>query len=113
MISMYLPLVMLILTGVFYATVKLESKITSLGTTLTNVGLGLSLVLIILAAIVFGISQTMPSESRGKWVSIAVGLLIGGVVMAAIIGASTMIRESAYESLQQVGPSSDNVPVGG
>ncbi|MCC7570265.1 hypothetical protein KO465_02880 [Candidatus Micrarchaeota archaeon] len=58
---------------------------------LINVGTTLAAILVIIGAIVYGISQMQPAEVRGKWESTAVGLVIGGIVIAAIIGVSGLI----------------------
>jgi len=64
-----------------------------------KLGMAISLVLIILAGIVYGIAQTMPSETRGKWVNIAIGLLIGGLVSAAIIAGAEFIQGLGTQAL--------------
>ncbi len=93
-------LIGLLMVGIVSATVKIESKIPEGIAFFTNIGWGLSLLLIILAGIVYGVSQTMPPDSRGKWVNTAIGLFVGGIVIAMVLGAAGMIRSLAYESLQ-------------
>ena len=58
----------------------IETQLTEWQTVLTTIGTTLSVILIIAGGIVYGISQGMPSETRGKWVSTAVGLIIGGII---------------------------------
>lgn len=47
--------------------------------------------LIVLAGIIYGLSATQPAEVRGRWQSTAIGMFIGGVIIAAIAGASDII----------------------
>jgi len=76
-----------------------EGLLTNISETLKNVGGILSLILIILAGIVYGLSMMQPSESRGKWQTIAVGLFVGGVIMAAVVVASAAIQEESGKLL--------------
>lgn len=77
----------------------IEALLTNISATLKNVGGILSLILIILAGIVYGMSMMQPAESRGKWQTVAVGLLIGGAVMAAVTVASGAIQEESSKLL--------------
>lgn len=55
----------------------------------------ISVILIILSGIVYGLSFTQTPENRGKWQTIAIGLFVGGVVVAAISFAATRIKETS------------------
>lgn len=81
-----------------------EGLLTSISATLKNVGGILSLILIIMAGIVYGLSMMQPAESRGKWQTIAMGLFIGGAIMAAVTVASTTIQEESGKLLTLVLP---------
>ncbi len=61
----------------------------------STIGTGLSVLLIILGGIIYGLAQTQPAESRGKWQSAAMGLIIGGIVMAVIVGTAYYISNAA------------------
>lgn len=76
-----------------------EGLLTSVSETLKNIGGILSLILIILSGIVYGLSMMQPAETRGKWQNIAVGVFIGGVIMAAIVMASSLIQEESGKLL--------------
>ncbi|MCD6549326.1 hypothetical protein J7K41_01285 [Candidatus Micrarchaeota archaeon] len=76
----------------------IETLILDIKNSLANIGAALSLILIILGGIVYGISQGMPAETRGKWQSMAVGLIIGGIIMAAIVGSAEVIRNIAMKA---------------
>ncbi len=62
----------------------IELLLSNIRDTLINIYPILSVILIILAGIVFGLSQAQPAEQRGKWQTTAMSLLIGGVIIAAI-----------------------------
>ncbi len=76
-----------------------EGLLTTISETLKNIGGILSLILIIISGIVYGLSMMQPAETRGKWQNIAVGVFIGGVIMAAIVMASSLIQEESGKLL--------------
>lgn len=55
----------------------------------------ISLILIVLGGIVFGLSYTQPPDSRGKWQTTGMSMIAGGVIVGAIAGAATIIQETA------------------
>ena len=77
----------------------IETTLTNVATSLDIIAPILSLILIVLGGIVYGLSYTQPPESRGKWQTTAIGLFIGGVIMIAIAGAATMIRDTSQTLL--------------
>lgn len=77
----------------------IETLLLDIQAALYTIGPILSVILIILGGIAYGLAQTQPAESRGKWQSVAIGMIIGGIVMAAIIGAATIIRETSSKLL--------------
>lgn len=77
----------------------IESLLTSISLVLMNVGPTLSLILLLLAGITYALAQAQPAESRGKWISWATNLFIGGIVLAAIVGGATLIRDMALQTL--------------
>ncbi|MFA6530442.1 MAG: hypothetical protein WCT31_01835 [Candidatus Micrarchaeia archaeon] len=81
-----------------------EGFLTNVAGTLKNVGGVLSLILIIMAGIVYGMSMMQPAESRGKWQTVAIGLFIGGAIMAAVVMASAAIQEESGKLLTFVLP---------
>ncbi|HIH22855.1 TPA: hypothetical protein HA238_03950 [Candidatus Micrarchaeota archaeon] len=76
-----------------------ESLLTGISTTLKSVGGILSLILIVLAGIVYGLSNTQPAEVRGKWQTVAVGLFVGGMIMAAVVMSAGAIQEESSKLL--------------
>lgn len=50
-----------------------------------------SVILIVGGAIVYGLAQIQPAEKRGQWQSLAIGMVIGGIIIAAIYGAAETI----------------------
>lgn len=68
--------------------------------TLLVLGPAVSVILIVLGALVYGISQIQPAEKRGQWQSIAVSMIIGGIIVAAITGAAEMIEKQSENLLK-------------
>ncbi|MBM3228833.1 hypothetical protein FJZ26_00215 [Candidatus Parvarchaeota archaeon] len=66
---------------------------------LASIGPIVSLILITLGGIVYGVAQAQPAEVKGKWQVIAIGLFVGGVVVGAIIGAAEIIRDNSMKLL--------------
>ncbi|MDD5022857.1 MAG: hypothetical protein PHU63_01685 [Candidatus ainarchaeum sp.] len=77
----------------------IESLLTSISLSLMNIGPTLSLILILLAGIMYALAQAQPPEQRGKWVTWATNLLIGGIVLAVIVGGATVIRDISSQAL--------------
>ena len=63
--------------------------------TLLALGPAVSVILIVLGAITYGLAQTQPAENRGKWQSMAMGMVVGGIIVAALTGAAQVIAGSA------------------
>ena len=63
-------------------------------------GTTISLLLIVAAGLLYGAAQLQPGETRGKWQSLAMGVFVGGVLIAAIIGAAELIQEVASNLLK-------------
>ena len=66
---------------------------------LVEVGTTVAAILIILGAIVYGVSQMQPAEMIGKWESTAVGMVVGGILIAIIIGVSGMAVDFAQKNV--------------
>ncbi|MFH1095682.1 MAG: hypothetical protein V1728_05690 [Candidatus Micrarchaeota archaeon] len=64
-------------------------------TTLLALGPSVSVILIVLGGLLYGVSQTQPAQMRGKWQSTAAGLIVGGVIVAVITAAAQTIAQSA------------------
>jgi len=77
----------------------IENLLTSISTALMNIGPALSLIMLILGGIVYALAQAQPAEQRGKWIGWSMGLFIGGIVLAAIVGAATLIRDTSMNLL--------------
>lgn len=67
---------------------------------LKNIGPMMSVILIILGGITYGISNMQPSEVRGKWQAAAVGMVVGGIIIGAIVGAADIIQDVSSKLLQ-------------
>jgi len=67
--------------------------------TLLQVGPMVSVILIVLGGLAYGLAQTQPSDQRGKYITSAYALIIGGIVVAAITGAATLIASNSANLL--------------
>lgn len=59
-----------------------------------------SVILIVLGGIAYGMAMTQPSDQRGKYITTAYALIAGGVVVAAITGAATLIAGQSANLLK-------------
>lgn len=71
----------------------IETTLSNIALFLRTVAPTLSIILIILSGIVYGLAQAQPPDVRGKWQNTALGLFLGGVIIAAIAVAAPKIQE--------------------
>jgi len=69
--------------------------LTGVQTDLTSVGYAFSIILIVLGGLVYGYAQMQPSDQRGKYITAAYGMIIGGIVVAAITGGAEAISTTS------------------
>ena len=74
-------------------TLGIETTLSNIALFLRTVALTLSIILITLAGIVYGLAQAQPPEVRGKWQNTSIAILIGGVIIAAIASRQSKIQE--------------------
>ncbi|MEM4634072.1 MAG: hypothetical protein QW275_02865 [Candidatus Anstonellaceae archaeon] len=67
---------------------------------LLQVGPIISVILIVLGGIVYGLAQTQPSDQRGKYITTAYAMIAGGIVVAAITGAANLIAQNSANLLK-------------
>ena len=77
----------------------IETLLTSISDLLTTIGPTISLIMLLLAGIVYAFAQMQPPESRGKWITTAMGLFVGGIIVAAVVGGATIIRDTSMQLL--------------
>lgn len=75
--------------------VGLEVAASNVASFLQTIAPIISLILIILGGIAYGVAQTQPGESRGKWQAVAISMVVGGIIVGAIAGAATFIQEQS------------------
>lgn len=63
--------------------------------TLLALGPSVSIILVVLGGLAYGLAQTQPAEVRGKWQSAAVGMVVGGIIVAAVTGAAQLIANTS------------------
>ncbi len=71
----------------------IETLLSSWLETLKSAGTMISMLLIIMGGLIYGISQVQPGETRGKWQTTGIAIVVGGVLIAAILGAADLIQE--------------------
>jgi hypothetical protein len=67
---------------------------------LLQLGPIISVILIVLGGIVYGLSQAQPSDQRGKYITTAYAMIAGGIAVAAITGAATLIAQNSANLLK-------------
>ena len=69
--------------------------LSSIENILLQIGPIVSVILIVLGGLAYGMAQTQPSDQRGKYITTAYALIAGGIVVAAITGAATFIASQS------------------
>jgi len=82
--------------------VGLEVVASNIASFLSNLAPIISLSLILLGGILYGVAQTQPPDTRGKWQTAAISMFIGGVIVGAIAGAAVFIQEQSSGLLKPV-----------
>ncbi|MFH2106561.1 MAG: hypothetical protein ABII22_04820 [Candidatus Micrarchaeota archaeon] len=80
--------------------IGLETTLTNIASFLQSIAPTVSIILIILGGITYGLAQTQPPETRGKWQTIAINLVIGGIIVGAIVGAAGLIQGTSENLLK-------------
>lgn len=70
-----------------------ETLLSSWLETLKSAGTMISMLLIILGGLMYGVAQMQPGETRGKWQTTGIAIVVGGILIAAILGAADLIQE--------------------
>jgi len=70
-----------------------ETLLSSWLETLKSAGTMISMLLIIVGGLLYGIAQLQPGETRGKWQTTGIAIVVGGILIAAILGAADLIQE--------------------
>ena len=82
--------------------IGLEVVASNIASFLSNIAPIISLILIILGGITYGLAQAQPADMRGKWQTAAISMLIGGVIIAVIAGAADIIQTTSSQALAPV-----------
>jgi len=85
-----------------FMAVGLEVAASGIASFLSGIAPVISLILIILGGITYGLSQTQPAEMRGKWQTAAIGMVIGGLIVGAIAGAAGFLQSQFSGLLKPV-----------
>lgn len=81
--------------------IELQQVLSNIYLALKDMAPIISLILIVLAGIVYGLSVTQPAEARGRWQQMAIGMFIGGIIIAAIVGAAETIKSISLNLLTE------------
>jgi hypothetical protein len=79
---------------------SLVDTLTGIKDVLLQVGPIVSVILIVLGGLAYGLAMTQPSDQRGKYITTAYALLAGGIVVGAITGAATLIAGQSADILK-------------
>lgn len=82
--------------------VGLEVAASGIADFLSAIAPVISLILIILGGITYGLAQTQPADTRGKWQTAAISMVIGGLIVGAIAGAASFIQQQSSGLLKPV-----------
>ncbi len=80
--------------------IGLEVITSNIASFLSGIAPVISIILIILGGIMYGMAQTQPADVRGKWQTAAIGMVVGGIIVAAITGAASLIQEQSTNLLK-------------
>ena len=76
-------------------TIGLTQVVANVTATLRVIAPFLSIILMTLGGIVYGLSFTQHAEVRGKWQTTGIGLFVGGVIIMAITVAAPKLQEGS------------------
>lgn len=82
--------------------IGLEVVASNIAAFLQNIAPVISIILIVLGGIVYGLAQAQPADMRGKWQTAAISMLIGGIIIAVIAGAAELIQQTSSQALTPV-----------
>lgn len=80
--------------------IGIETTLSNIAAFLGNIAPVLSVILILLGGIMYGLAQTQPPETRGKWQTTAISIFVGGVIVAVIAGGAALIQQTASGALK-------------
>lgn len=75
--------------------IGLEVTASNISAFLLGIAPTISIILIVLGGIAYGLSFTQPADTRGKWQNMGLGLVVGGIIISAIAMGATVIQETA------------------
>ncbi len=78
----------------------LEVTATNISNALSSLAPTIAIILITLGGITLGLAQTQPGETRGKWQTVAISMIIGGMIVAAITLSASLIVEASGNFLK-------------
>ncbi len=79
--------------------IGLEVTASNISAFLLGIAPVISIILIVLGGIAYGLSYTQPADSRGKWQTTGMGMVVGGIIISAIALGATAIQTEAGQLL--------------
>ena len=82
--------------------IGLEVVASNIAIFLSNIAPIISLILILLGGITYGLAQTQPPETRGKWQTAGISMFVGGLIVGAVAAGAGWIQEQSTTLLKPV-----------
>jgi hypothetical protein len=82
--------------------IGLEVVASNIANFLSTIAPIIAIILIVLGGIMYGLAQTQPPDTRGKWQTAAISMVVGGIIVGAISGAASFIQEQSTGLLKPV-----------
>jgi hypothetical protein len=80
----------------------LEVAASNIASLLSSIAPTIAIILVTGGGITYGLAQTQPGETRGKWQTVAIGMVVGGIIVMAITSAAGFITEQSAGLLKPV-----------
>lgn len=79
---------------------SLQTILEGIQGSLSTIAPTLSIILIILSGFFYAFAQMQPADQRGKYITTAISMFMGGIIIAAITVAAPMISQVSQGILQ-------------
>jgi uncharacterized membrane protein len=82
--------------------IGLEVAVSNVLGVLSSIAPGIAVILITLGGITYGLAQMQPGESRGKWQTVAISMIVGGIIVAAVTFAADYLVQMSGNLLKPI-----------
>lgn len=80
--------------------IGLEVAASNIAALLSSLAPTIALILVTAGGITYGLAQTQPGEVRGKWQTVALGMVVGGIIVMAVTAAASWIVDQSANILK-------------